>query len=249
VNKDDLQGVCRWIEAMYREILKKYRVPITSDSAADWLSSAKMTTADFRGLHALVDNIRMYASYLDTTVKINEAFILKYVKRALQNTDRSRSTSRNDVQCLEIRFKMQYNLYVKSVNETEEQQRAAMDNTCNSLVNLLETDKAERRVDDGNNGNKGGYKRYEKKNNFNPTMRHNAFLDRRVEFEDNEEVDEDNAGGDEDYYGGNYSGQLILRMRDHKISTRYGVRLKWSSGRNTWKNSPMIQSCSLNTKF
>jgi hypothetical protein len=101
---------------------------------------------------------------------------------------------------------MQYNLYVKSVNETEEQQRAAMDNTCNSLVNLLETDKAERRVDDGNNGNKGGYKRYEKKNNFNPTMRHNAFLDRRVEFEDNEEVDEDNAGGDEDYYGGNYSG-------------------------------------------
>jgi hypothetical protein len=97
-----------------------------------------MTPADFRGLHALVDNIRMYASYLDTTVK---AFILKYVKRALQNTDRSRSTSRNDVQCLEIRFKMQYNLYVKSVNETEEQQRAAMDNTCNSLVNLLETDK------------------------------------------------------------------------------------------------------------
>jgi hypothetical protein len=94
-----------------------------------------MTTADFGDLHALVDNIRMYASYLDTTVKINEAFILKYVKRALQNTDRSRSTSRNDVQCLEIRFKMQYNLYVKSVNETEEQQRAAMDNTSNSLVN------------------------------------------------------------------------------------------------------------------
>jgi hypothetical protein len=47
---------------------------------------------------------------------------------------------------------------------------------------------------------------YEKKNNFNPTMRHNAFLDRRVEFEDNDEGDEDNAGGDKDYYGGNYSG-------------------------------------------
>jgi hypothetical protein len=57
VNKDDLQGICKWIKGMCREILRKYRIPITSDSASDWLQTARLTTTDFRGLNELVFEI------------------------------------------------------------------------------------------------------------------------------------------------------------------------------------------------
>jgi transposase InsO family protein len=214
VNKDDLQGVCRWIEGMYREILKKYRRPITSDSAADWLQNAKMTTTDFRGLHALVDSIRSYAAYLDTSIKVNESYILKYVKRALVNTDKARNTSRNDMQSLESRFRLQYNLYVKSANETEEQQRAALDNTCNSLVNLLESEKIERigesnRSTDNDRLNNNNKPKYDNKRNYNPTMRHNAFMERQLAV-DNEDDDQNENGTDNNYYG---EGQSIYSQQ------------------------------------
>jgi hypothetical protein len=90
INKDDLQAVCRWIEGMYKEILLKWRVPITSEIASEWFKNAKLPTNDFTELRTLVENIRRYAEHLDSWLegKRDEGLILKQIQQALARTDR-----------------------------------------------------------------------------------------------------------------------------------------------------------------
>jgi hypothetical protein len=70
------------------------------------------------------------------------------------------------------------------VNETEDQQRIDLENTCDSFVNMLVTEHAAQREDgrviapstprrNDNSGNKKSY--------FNPALRHNSFMDREVD--------------------------------------------------------------------
>jgi hypothetical protein len=71
------------------------------------------------------------------------------------------------------------------VNETEDQQRIDLENTCDSLVNMLVTEHAAQRENgrmiapstsrkNDNGGNKKSY--------FNPALRYNSFMDREVDY-------------------------------------------------------------------
>jgi hypothetical protein len=108
IDKNNLRAICVWIEGMYKAMLMKWRKPISSSSAQDMISSAQLPTHDFSGLGTLLDNIRQYVKYVDSTFsgQVDEDMILQYVLRALQLTDRTFKITRGNPLSLENQFPM-----------------------------------------------------------------------------------------------------------------------------------------------
>jgi hypothetical protein len=136
MRKDDLQGICRWIEAMYKEILLKWRVPRTSDGASDWLKNAKLPTNDFTELRSLVEDIRKYTEHLDNWIegRSDENLILKQVKSALRQTDNYFGVQKTNPQSLSMQFQFQYKLYNTTSNASENEKELILNQTCIALT-------------------------------------------------------------------------------------------------------------------
>jgi hypothetical protein len=122
---------------MYKEILRKWRIPITADMAVEWFKSVKLPSNDFLELTPMIENIRRYSDHLDQSFgKNDENFILRQLKSALRQTDQYYGIKSTNPQSLSLQFQYQYMLQntTKAVTEAEKEQ--ALDQTCISLTTL-----------------------------------------------------------------------------------------------------------------
>jgi inosine/xanthosine triphosphate pyrophosphatase family protein len=190
IPRDDLQQVCKWIERMYKEILKKWRVPITADAALEWLQNVKMNANDFTELDQLIDNIRKYASHLDTNgtgIANNESSILKYIYRALRQTDMDFGTPSGHTQSLENKFRYQHNIWTKAGMATEEEQANSLEQTCTVFrLQQSPSDAGKSMKNVQNYSRRSNYR--SDRNTFNPTLRNNAYNERVENYKEEEEL-------------------------------------------------------------
>jgi hypothetical protein len=72
-------------------MLRKWRIPITPDTAATWLASVKLPhNDDFRNFDSIIEDILRHVGYLDLSLtdKIaNEETIYAHVENMLKKTD------------------------------------------------------------------------------------------------------------------------------------------------------------------
>jgi len=90
-NNSTYTQICEWIEGMLYEILKRWRKPITADSAQDWLGTTQFDRGEFRYLKDLSEQIKIYAGYLPTAKDGVAQFpqVFKYIQGALKRTDKN----------------------------------------------------------------------------------------------------------------------------------------------------------------